>query len=134
MLDIEPIKKREQATTKGPWEFIPKKGDNMGAISPVCTFGYDTAYYPTAGEIYDDADGEFMAHARTDIPALIDALEEARSELERTRQAARELREALANEASNFNKLARAHGVDLSDVFDYAGETLVKTEWLEDLG
>ena len=125
MLDIEAIRKRAEAATKGPWTFIPEDRDNKGAISPVCTFGDDCNYYPTAGQLYDEADGEFIAHARTDIPALLD-------ELERTRAAAMELREALKNEASNFHKLAQACAVDLSDGFDYALDTLNKTQWLED--
>lgn len=61
-----------------------------------------------------------------DILALLD-------ELERTQEAAKELREALKNEASNFKKLGEAHIIDLSGVYDYAAEALAKTKWLEEV-
>lgn len=127
MLDIEVIKKRAEAATKGPWTFIPEDRDNRGAISPVCTFGNDYSYYPTAGQLYDEADGYFMAHARTDIPSLI-------AELERTRAAAKELREALANYATEAD--CRCNRVDDTHTEPCASviKAFENTKWLKELG
>lgn len=119
ILDIEPIKKREQAATPGPWTFIPEKGTNKGGIQPVCYFGDDITYYPNAGYIYEEADGEFMAHARTDIPALLD-------ELERTREAAKELRSSL-----RFYTMPPEEYFSAPELV--AKDALRKTQWLEDL-
>ncbi|KAB2806975.1 hypothetical protein F9L07_28495 [Pimelobacter simplex] len=81
------IRARAEAATDGPW-FVEPCGD----------FGAKTALIPdvlrerygvnslSCGE--DFATAEFIAHARTDVPRLLDLLDEARAEAEQWRQAA----------------------------------------------
>lgn len=68
MLDVEPIKARALAATKGPWQTTKRGFGEECDVDSV-----------TAGDLGGDfrgmfarlADGEFVANARTDIPALI---------------------------------------------------------------
>lgn len=76
MPDLDAIRQRANAATKGPWYVTPAK------------FGFDVAH----GEALDSfgrplhrltgselrltrADAEFVAHARQDVPALLDEIE-----------------------------------------------------------
>jgi hypothetical protein len=140
MIDLAAIRKRAEAATPGPWKVEKnEKNATSGKNWLLAYFGLkidhaenkDYHYFLTTDNVRAsnlvggcDKDSEFVAHARTDIPALLD-------ELERIRAAALELREALKNESSNFRKLGEAHTIDLSEVYDYAAEALAKTKWLE---
>lgn len=100
-LDLEPIKARERAATKGPWKAKKTADGRCDGIVP--------DYHNHAGEdCYDYArddfkmcpatdeivttdsgvygpswpDAEFIAHARTDIPALIAEIERLRAQQE----------------------------------------------------
>ena len=67
-MNIEEIKAREQAATKGPWEDETTDvwiGDRHIA------------------EVYSSPDTAFIAHARTDIPALIAEVERLTAENEK---------------------------------------------------
>ena len=80
---LNEIEARANAATEGPWEWEGKsdemwpQGENSlmatGGAEPeyvLMAWGYD-AYGITAE---CDADAEFIAHARTDVPALVAAL------------------------------------------------------------
>ena len=82
---LNEIEARANAATEGPWEWEGKsdemwpQGENSlmatGGAEPeyvLMAWGYD-AYGITAE---CDADAEFIAHARTDVPALVAALYE----------------------------------------------------------
>ena len=144
MLDIEAIRKRAEAATKGPWEFdlweINNKqykytaqiSDKTGALA------YTWAPFPqeerlgvyALRQIKDDA--FFIAHARQDIPALID-------ELERTRAAARELREGVKRLIKYSHPVLSLEGNEATRFFSHSarihtglGFSLNETQWLED--
>lgn len=79
-LDLEPIKARTEAASEGPWV----TNDYFGEVS---TAGYVVArvsYHDPgafAGNERQDEDAEFIAHARTDVPRLVEEVERLRAEL-----------------------------------------------------
>lgn len=83
MKRLDEIEARANAATEGPWEWEGEaKGEwEIGANSLVPSrrpddpvlYGY--GYDASGIEVSNDADAEFIAHARTDVPALLDALE-----------------------------------------------------------
>ena len=90
MLDLPAIKKRCAAATDGPWEHgTGPYGWDDGIIvaeqSP--SFGGGGGVVITnsghGGTSPSDADAEFIAAARTNVPMLVAALEEAQGKLER---------------------------------------------------
>lgn len=80
---LNEIEARANAATEGPWEWEGEaKGEwEIGANSLVPSrrpddpvlYGY--GYDASGIEVSNDADAQFIAHARTDVPALLDALE-----------------------------------------------------------
>jgi len=61
------IKAREQAATPGPWRVIPNSS---------CAYSiFNTTHTVKMGSMYLNFDAQFIAHARTDIPALIAEVE-----------------------------------------------------------
>lgn len=70
-LDLEAIKARAEAATPGPWERRITTFTSCGVQGP------EMAIYDEGG--HGEEDAEFIAHARTDIPALV-------AEVERLRQ------------------------------------------------
>ena len=82
-LDLKAIRKRCEAASEGPWEW---HGDVLSAKN-ACgealsiyheTKGYDSYFVELDCE---QKDRDFIAHARTDIPALIADIEWLREEL-----------------------------------------------------
>lgn len=106
-LDLDEIRKRCEAATPGPWNIasrfsvntivysVPKgKGWLGNKLIDVPEYGCvatphdrgNERQITTMGEAFgitDDA--KFIAHARTDIPALLDALEKAQAVIEASR-------------------------------------------------
>ena len=77
-LDLTAIRARERAVTKGPWRWqASPKGypqqivANDDGLTLIADTYVDPAWYP--------AEAEFIAHARTDIPALCDEVERLRA-------------------------------------------------------
>ena len=66
-VDVEHTKALEQAATPGPWEVYPHRQDVKG----IAHIRIPLAMHPTAWT----ADAEFIAHARTAVPALVAAVE-----------------------------------------------------------
>ncbi len=90
-LDIAAINARADAATSGPWAKNPFTAHvdafEQGYPIPVCALLWPTDLRTEDQSI---ADGEFIAHARTDIPDLLAALEAsetARVKAERERDA-----------------------------------------------
>jgi hypothetical protein len=102
---FDEIKAREQAATPGPWEMDASEGD-CGAPQNVCPRGLmycddkcpKCEYWEiTQGawvngpdfiecgdfSFFNDSDADFIAHARTDIPALIAEVERLNSLIEK---------------------------------------------------
>ena len=81
-LDLEAIKARAAAATEGPWEWDdPTIGQHWSRPEPWATVVDDEVncggycYGGSSSPIKSDADGQFIAHAREDIPALVAEIE-----------------------------------------------------------
>ncbi len=81
MSRLEEIKERVKKATKGPWESSENLGDHsvQGPDGPVAAVTYAYAEGPIS---LDECDAEFIAHARDDIPWLLEHLKEAREVIE----------------------------------------------------
>ena len=85
---LDKIEARANAATEGPWEWEgeAKAEWEIGANSLVPSrrpddpvlYGY--GYDASGIEVKSPADAEFIAHARTDVPALVAALKAALNE------------------------------------------------------
>ena len=76
--DLEAIKARAAAATEGPWEWDDLTiGQHWSRPKPLATVVDDKVscmaycYGGSSSPIKSDADGQFIAHAREDIPALL---------------------------------------------------------------
>jgi chromosome segregation ATPase len=87
--DAEGARERAEKATPGPWE-----AEQDGVLVYVVTAEPQSSGHREAVALIDDdtgrllgqdADADFIAHARTDIPALADALEAAEKKLARHR-------------------------------------------------
>lgn len=70
----EAARARCEAATDGPWDDQP---DRTGTATIVLDHEGD-ALWDAVGTLRDE-DGEFIAHARTDLPALLDEVERLRA-------------------------------------------------------
>ena len=111
MIDIAAIKARADKATSGPWAKNPFTA-HVDAFEQGCPLPVCALLWPTDLRTEDQsiADGEFIAHARTDIPALIAALEaseSARVKAEQERDALKDCEEsAYQRGVSNERKRA----------------------------
>ena len=87
-LDLEAIKARAAAATEGPWEWDdPTIGQHWSRPQPWATVVDDEVscmaycYGGSSSPIKSDADGQFIAHAREDIPVLLAEVERLRAQL-----------------------------------------------------
>lgn len=78
--DLTAIRARAEAATPGPWTTWVDGHNNH---SGVCT---DDGEVGISDDV-EGADAEFIAHARTDVPALLDALEAAQSRIDKAKAA-----------------------------------------------
>lgn len=90
-VDLEVIKKRVEAATRGPWVF---NGYSCIDSVPEMEGGPGVAFVPS---LYGDTsspqgmvDAEFIAHAREDVPALLADLEQCRQMIAAAQQRLRE--------------------------------------------
>lgn len=82
---LEAIRKRAEAATEGPWQYVAD--DNV-----LVTLDKDHCYaIEVAEEFSHRNDGEFCASAREDVPKLVEALLQERAEVERLRSALQEI-------------------------------------------
>ena len=82
-LDLDPIKQRAEAATEGPWgaRELPQmvRGANATLHSAHGTGEvWSVEFSPEIGSTVSISDAEFIAAARTDIPALLDEVERLR--------------------------------------------------------
>ena len=93
-LDLDAIEARANAATDGPWLGYDERSDlreENPDVNPMWVVAHmepdgvnwvrDIA--DIGGGEQDEADAEFIAHARTDVPALVAALREARAKVAR---------------------------------------------------
>lgn len=91
-LDLEPIKQRLAAATAGPWAWVPRwacatssflRLDNFEAADVIAV---ETECVSEGDHrttlVVDEPNAAFIAHSRTDIPALIAEVERLREEAE----------------------------------------------------
>lgn len=91
-LDLEPIKARESAATKGPWRSMSAGNSTMedGLLDHIAEVeGLQRPWEPTwvgwkaaknhFRSFFRQRDADFIAHARQDIPALIAEIERLRA-------------------------------------------------------
>lgn len=86
--DFADVRERVGRASPGPWETTVDKcwGDAWTGLSiQRVSESADSDIAHACCEPLDDADATFIAHARTDIPRLLKALDEARGEVERLR-------------------------------------------------
>lgn len=88
---LDEIRARADAATPGPWGVWTSMDNTRDILSeaehpavPLAgLYGRDGSEHPTAGE---DADADFIAHARSDIPYLLDRLATSEQEAARLRE------------------------------------------------
>jgi hypothetical protein len=81
MNQLDEIEARANAATEGPWEAaVYEYGMQDGRIR--VTSPSDSGLYNLAEDVLP-ADAAFIAHARTDIPALLDTVREQQEEIRR---------------------------------------------------
>lgn len=76
---LEEIKAREKAATQGPWFYNISETAIDSKEKSIVTPEIDGQEFPVISMTYEDAD--FIAHARTDIPALVAEVERLQKEL-----------------------------------------------------
>jgi hypothetical protein len=78
--EIRAIRERAGKASEGPWE---SHGDSPGKPPMVWDNSGDAivSQMPNGRPYFEPEDADFIAHARTDVPALCDAVEEARKVL-----------------------------------------------------
>ena len=98
-LDLAAIRERAEAATPGPWEWQPPSGEAW-PIADESLLSPGTGEYVLVGWGYDasgidgeTADREFIAHAREDIPALLDEIDRLNAIIQRVREIEREMDE-----------------------------------------
>lgn len=73
------IKARAEAATEGPWEHVRDSNEHLADCPPTyeSLVTADNGYVAVLdwGNTSTSPDAEFIAHARTDVPALVAALE-----------------------------------------------------------
>lgn len=79
MLDIEPIKARLAAATPGPWQTIVTVETDIGTEHLVTEADMDASCIGTSPQA---ADADLIAHAPTDLAALIAEVERLRVALQ----------------------------------------------------
>ena len=91
--ELQEIRARAEAATEGPWEWRKLEYDeddsdtempwlDCAGDDPVMDFGDCEQYYPTEGTPPNEADAEFIAAARQDVPKLLAEVERLRTVIE----------------------------------------------------
>jgi hypothetical protein len=78
---LEAIRQRAENATSGPWDVHPSLGvcNDCGNLYEVVES--QMFFSPVVAELKREEDARFIAHARTDIPALLDHIAELEAEL-----------------------------------------------------
>lgn len=81
MTRLEQIRARVDAATEGPWEVVPAEDAYVSASvraagGTLMSFGGGSAYEESAGLEPSGEDLSFIAHARADVPWLLDRVAE----------------------------------------------------------
>lgn len=140
-LDVKEIRDRTEKATPGPWirrgvrhkigpeEFLVVGPDGKNEVA-FLSVGSQRGY-----KFQPDAlrDGDFIAHARTDIPALLKELDRLTTELERAREALAEERAACLAIATEHSSPPFGHSDPEYRRAWHAGERSAATEIAEEI-
>jgi len=95
-LDVNAIRARCEAATPGPWQ-----NDRWEIQTSGCQWVAESCSLDL-GDAQSSANGAFIGHARTDVPALLDALVWANGEVDRLTIEA----DSLADECARLQEIA----------------------------
>jgi hypothetical protein len=73
--ELEAIRRRCEAATAGPWESFVEGRDHLGGNDFIRTGGLDDQSPDIELLGASTADQDFIAHARQDIPRMLDEIE-----------------------------------------------------------
>lgn len=90
-LDHDAIRARADAATEGPWTITPPSRQGLDWLDYYSVGtkqdGYlERATLDVSSHLNAEADAEFIAHARTDVPALLDENARLRAALDAVRR------------------------------------------------
>ena len=106
-LDLDQIQARADAASKPPWRLANPRPDGRNMVE---RHGYDLYGGEVAEMIIVDtnpADAEFIAHARTDVPALLAVVRSQQAKIERA--------EVIVSEyMADYNSGIEIHHADLA--------------------
>lgn len=68
-IDLDAIEARASAASPGPWQRGNRIGGPATELDDAQVYGPEMTIYDEGGHGWEDA--EFIAHARTDVPALV---------------------------------------------------------------
>lgn len=103
-LNLTAIRARADAATPGPWHIVERFG-----ISAPGYQGYEPNSWACLANVDDgescrgDQDADFIAAARTDVPALCDEVTALRAKLAQSEARVRELEERIEDACALFN-------------------------------
>ena len=122
-IDIEGIRAREQSATPGPW-CISEKGNTVKSLSidGICH-----------GMSPKQTDAEFIAHARQDIPALLDEVEHQQAELQHAGEVLQALKDTIQNLEAGHKRLQNAQNQLSSFEQTLSAKLLAENERLQAL-
>lgn len=115
---LDEIHARCEAATPGPWKYIDNGFDGMIKSEEETICGGE----PCEGRIEDGPDAQFIAHARDDIPYLLDRAEKAEADRD-TYRAALQLLELMISGEREGNK-EREHSVGVVIAVNRARELM----------
>ena len=73
-IDTEALRRLADAAAPGPWHYIPGDYDLASAGIDITAEGDSLTWDDHSGEVFTHPDAEFIASARTAVPALLDLL------------------------------------------------------------
>ena len=124
--DLDAIEQRAHAATEGPWE--ASAHDHAAGDVPILDrTGHYLVICPDCGVRggYERADAEFIAHARSDVPALLAEVRRLRAMEQRVREYARHLARPFAPSVRTCRKFRQVDGVPDREGEQIASELLV---------
>ena len=82
LIDREYLRELASGATPGPWENVWEEADEWYSITGQ---SYECYVCPEVATLTDETDADFIAAARTAVPALLDALEQAEARIQAVR-------------------------------------------------
>ncbi|QSL99845.1 hypothetical protein SEA_ODAY_102 [Gordonia phage ODay] len=110
-LDLDAIEARANAAYVGPWTADPDSYGDIWARA-----GHEGAtVVVSADPALNTADAEFIAHARTDVPALVSRVRELEAAVRRVHEVL-DVREAIVADAVDTHEVTLPRTVMIDDI------------------